>query len=133
MGKSSTGGKSGGKSGGKRGRPKLPVFELTTEHKQAILDYIKQGKSINEVAQELGTTISQIKKIYNRYLNEASESIELDRVDMVISRIIETTVSPREARIAKMHEMLNRTVDKIYESSMDENGELQALDAGDLP
>lgn len=115
-----------------RGRPKIIELELTTENKQAILDYIKQGMSLNNVAKELNTTIRQVRNVYNRYNKEASLAVELDRVDNQISKIIEMTVSPREHRIEKMHEMLNKTVDDIYKRCIGESGELGPLDSGDF-
>ena len=115
-----------------RGRPKIIELELTTENKQAILDYIKQGMSLNDVAKELGTTIKQVRDVYNRYQKEAVEAVELDRVDKQVSKIIEMTVSPREQRIAKMHEMLNKTVDTIYQNCIGEDGELGPMDSGDF-
>ena len=85
----------------RRGRPKIIELELTTENKQAILDYIKQGYELKDVAKELNTTIKQVRSVYNRYIKEATEVVELDRMDAQISKIIELTVSPREIRIEK--------------------------------
>ena len=79
---------------GKRGRPRLKEIELNTENKQAILDYIKQGYEIKDIAKELNTTVKPVRKVYNRYLKEVEEVVELDRVDKIISDIIETTVDP---------------------------------------
>jgi hypothetical protein len=115
-----------------RGRPKIIELELTTENKQAILDYIKQGYDLKEVAKELGTSIKQVRYVYSRFYKEAVESVELERVDKQISKIIEMTVNPREGRIARMHEMLNKTVDTIYESCIGEDGELGPMDSGDF-
>ena len=86
----------------RRGRPKIIELELTTENKQAILDYIKQGYELKDVAKELNTTIKQVRSVYNRYIKEATEVVELDSCsDAQIMKIIELTVSPREIRIEK--------------------------------
>jgi transposase-like protein len=117
---------------GKRGRPVLPDIELNSENKQAILDYIKQGYSVNDIAKELNTSVKPVRKVYNRYIKEVEITVELDRVEKQVSKIIEMTVNPRENRIQKMHEMLNKTVDTIYENCIDEDGNLGAMDSGDF-
>jgi hypothetical protein len=117
----------------KRGRPKIIELELTIENKQSILDYIKQGYSLKDTAKALGTSIKQVRNVYNRYIKDAEEVIELNRVDDEISRIMEMTISPRKNRIDKMHEMLNKTVEDIYNRNIDEKtNEIKPLDSGDF-
>lgn len=115
-----------------RGRPRIIPVELTIENKQSILDYIKQGMTPQEIAKEMSMSVTQVKKIYNRYSKEMEEVVELDRVDRIISSVIEKTVSPRESRVKKMHQLLNSTVDAIYENCMGDDGKLSPLDAGDF-
>ena len=115
-----------------RGRPKLPEIELNMENKQAILDYIKQGYDVKDIAKELNTKIGPVRKIYNRFVKEVETTIELDRVDKMVNGIMEMTVDPRKDRITKMHEMLNKTVSTIYDNCKDEEGNLGAMDSGDF-
>lgn len=116
---------------GKVGRPKLNELTLTTENRQAILDYISQGMNIKEIAREMKVSMASIKPVFNRFKREVEGILEQDRQDNYINELIESTVKPRQGRIDKMHELLNKTVDTIYENSKDEDGVISALDSGD--
>ena len=112
-----------------RGRPKVSEIEMTTENKTAVLNYIKQGMTDQEIATEMRAPVAQIRLIYNQYIKDAEAYMELDRVGKMVDDIIENTIKPRNDRISKMHEMLNNTVDALYARyKEDEDG----LDSGDF-
>lgn len=115
-----------------RGRPKIVELDLTLENKQAILDYIHQGCSLKETAAALKTTIKQVRSVYNRFIKDAEEVIELDRVDTAISEIIEMTVMPRKNRVDKMNELLNMTVESIYDKYKNDDGTFEPMSNGDF-
>ena len=59
---------------GKVGRPKLNELVLTTENRQAILDYINQGMNIKEISKEMKVSMGSIKPVYTRFRREMEKT-----------------------------------------------------------
>lgn len=105
---------------------------LTLNEQQAVLDYVKQGRTLKFVATALDSYQNRIEPVYNRYLKDALEAIELDRADEELQKVLKLSITPRERRIEQMHEMLNKTIDDIYDKNLDEDGNFLSLDSGDF-